>query len=544
MNNNKFFLTNFLFEGEVKPLGGDQLIEEIYKDALNWREENQDKYEEAAVNSLIKEKIYQIPIGPSLNLASSDIASGVIFFDALNIKNNRNLLKSASTGFDYQTRKFKPEFLEQYKNTVQKTNMSLLVVFDKLSKDKSAGGAFYVDVSISVWEQSTSAMRIDPIARPGEEIKSTIRHELQHGAQNINSICLAYARNLKDPKITDISSIAEIKSKQSAKGSYGVGSTVTGLRQGQRAGQSVANYSADPQGDKVMQELLKSFDPEDIAYFGDDFEYTTWKSDTLDQIINNFIKKYDTIINKKIMAINTKETGNVASKPAVFQKFDPDQRKMAKTIINSPTRKQLKENLNILSREPTSIADLANLIMKDFLVSPSFITGIKGTDYFVKTVMSLKPKEFVRNMTIDLAARLKNYAKEIGATMASGAEQSTTQQQRGGRTVASKQIAQQNIQKKQAAEQAAAEQQKQKQQTAAQQQQLEQQFRTENDIVPRNPRKHPPEDNFDDSTGQKILEPEQYRQQFQKWLAARQQPTIQTESISLYILLYNKSIIK
>ena len=59
MNNNKFFLTNFLFEGEVKPLGGDQLIEEIYKDALNWREENQDKYEEAAVKSLIKEKIYQ-----------------------------------------------------------------------------------------------------------------------------------------------------------------------------------------------------------------------------------------------------------------------------------------------------------------------------------------------------------------------------------------------------------------------------------------------------------------------------------------------------
>lgn len=540
MNNNKFFLTNFLFEGELKPLGGDQLIEEIYKDALNWREENQDKYEEAAVNSLRKEKIYQIPIGTSLNLASSDIASGVVFFDALNIKNNRNLLKSASTAFDYQTRKFKPEFLEQYKNTVQKTNMSLLVEFDKLSKDKSAGGAFYVDVSISVWEQSTSAMQLDPIARHGEEIKSTIRHELQHGAQNINSICLAYARNLKDPKITDISSIAEIESKQSAKGSYGVGSTVTGLRQGQRAGQSVANYSADPQGDKVMQELLKSFVPEDIAYFGDDFEYTTWKSDTLDQIINNFVKKHDTIINKKIMAINTKETGNVASKPAVFQNFDPDQRKMAKTIINSPKRKQLKENLNILSREPTSIADLANLIMKDFLVSPSFITGIKVTDYFVKTVMSLKPKEFVRNMTIDLAARLKNYAKEIGATMASGAEQSTTQQQRGGRTVASKQIAQQNIQKKQAAEQAAADQQSKKQQTAAQQQQLEQQFRTENHIVPRNPRKHPPEDNFDDSTGQKILEPEQYRQQFQKWLAARQQPVIQTESISLYRLLYNK----
>ena len=268
MNNNKFFLTNFLFEGKVKPLGGDQLIEEIYKDALNWREEIQDKYEEAAVNSLRKEKIYQIPIGTSLNLASSDIASGVVFFDALNIKDNNSLLKNASVNFDYQTRKFKPEFLEQYKNTVQKTNMSLLVVFDKLSKDKSAGGAFYVDVSISVWEQSTSAMQIDPIARPGEEIKSTIRHELQHGAQNINSICLAYARNLKDPKITDISSIAEIESKQSAKGSYGVGSTVTGLRQGQRAGQSVANYSADPQGDKVMQELLKSFDPEDIAYFG------------------------------------------------------------------------------------------------------------------------------------------------------------------------------------------------------------------------------------------------------------------------------------
>lgn len=544
MNNNKFFLTNFLFEGEVKPLGGDQLIEEIYKDALNWREENQDKYEEAAVDSLKKEKIYQIPIGPSLNLASPDIANGVIFFDALNIKDNNSLLKKASVNFDYQTRKFKPEFLEQYKNTVQKTNMSLLVVFDKLSKNKSSGGSFFTAVSFDIWETSTAKMQIDPIARPGEEIKSTIRHELQHGVQNINSICLAYARKLKDPKITDISSIANIISKQSAKGSYGVGSTVTGLRQGEQAEQSVANYSADPQGDKVMQELFKSFDSKTIAYLGDDFEYTTWKSDTLDQIINNFVKKYAVILNPKIMAINRKEYGNIASKPAVFQIFDPDQRKMARTIINSPARKQLKENLYILSREPTSIADLANLILKDFLESPSLLTGNEQTTYFVETVMLLKPKEFVRNMTIDLVARLKNYAKEIGATMASGAEQSTTQQQRGGRTVASKQIAQQNIQKKQAAEQAAADQQSKKQQTAAQQQQLEQQFRTENDIVPRNPRKHPPEDNFDDSTGQKILEPEQYRQQFQKWLAARQQPVIQTESISLYRLLYNKTIIK
>lgn len=538
MNNNKIFLTNFLFEGEVKPLGGDQLIEEIYKDALNWREENQDKYEEAAVDSLKKEKIYQIPIGPSLNLASPDIANGVVFFDALNIKDNNSLLKKASVNFDYQTRKFKPEFLEQYKNTVQKTNMSLLVVFDKLSKNKSAGGAFYNDVSISAWTPSTAKMQIDPIARHGEQIKSTIRHELQHGVQNINSICLAYARNLKDPKITDISSIAVIESIKSAKGSYGVGSTVTGLRQN-KAEKSVADYSADPQGDKVMQELLKSLDPEDIAYLGDDFEYTTWKSDTLDKIINNFVKKYAGILNKKIMAINAKEMGNVFSKPAVFQTFNPEQRKIAQTMITSPQRKQLKENLNILSREPTSIADLTNLIMKDFLEYPSLLTGKKDTDNFVKTVMSLKPKEFVRNMTIDLVARLKNYAKEIGATMASGAEQSTTQQQRGGRTVASKQIAQQNIQKKQAAEQAAADQQSKKQQTAAQQQQLEQQFRTENDIVPRNPRKHPPEDNFDDSTGQKILEPEQYRQQFQKWLAARQQPVIQTESISLYRLLYN-----
>ncbi len=541
MNNNKFFLTNFLFEGEVKPLGGDQLIEEIYKDALNWREENQDKYEEAAVKSLIKEKIYQIPIGTSLNLASSDIANGVVLFNALNIKNNRNLLKKASVNFDYQTRKFKPEFLEQYKNTVQETNMSLMVVFDKLSKDKSSGGAFYNSVSISAWTGSTAKMQIDPIARPEEKIKSTIRHELQHGAQNINSICLAYARKLKDSKITDISSIEEIESNESAKGSYGVGSTITGLTQNE-AEKSVAKYSADPQGDKVMQELFKSsaLDPKAVAYLGDDAEYTTWKSDTLDLIINAFVKKYAGILNPKIMAINAKEMGNVFSKPAVFQNFNPEQRKIAQTMITSPQRKQLKENLNILSREPTSIADLTNLIMKDFLVSPSFITGKENTDYFVKTMMSLKPKEFVRNMTIDLTARLKNYAKEIGATMASGAEQSTTQQQRGGRTEVSKQIAQQNIQKKQAAEQSAADQQSKKQQIAAQQQQTEQQFRTENDIVPRNPRKHPPEDNFDDSTGQKILEPEQYRQQFQKWLAARQQPAIQTESISLYSLLYNK----
>jgi len=56
MTNENFSLLNFLFEGEVKPLGGDQLIEKIYQDALKWAEENKDKYESAAVNSLTEEK--------------------------------------------------------------------------------------------------------------------------------------------------------------------------------------------------------------------------------------------------------------------------------------------------------------------------------------------------------------------------------------------------------------------------------------------------------------------------------------------------------
>ena len=37
-------------------------------------------------------------------------------------------------------------------------------------------------------------------------------------------------------------------------------------------------------------------------------------------------------------------------------------------------------------------------------------------------------------------------------------------------------------------------------------------------MVPRNPRKHPPDINFDEDTGRRIVEPEQYRQQFQQWL--------------------------
>jgi len=534
MTNENFSLLNFLFEGEVKPLGGDQLIEKIYQDALKWAEENKDKYESAAVNSLTEEKIYEIPIGQSLNLSSPDIANGFVFFNILNVRNNPAILKNFAKNFDYQTRKFKPEFLDQYKNAAQESNMTLKVIFDKLSDNKTKGGAFFVVVSISQWKSFTAKMQIDPIARPNEKIKITIRHELQHGAQNVNSICLAYARKLKDPKITDISTIQEIGNKDSAKGSYGVGSTVTGLRQGDAAQKSVAKYSADPQGDKVMQELLKSLgnDPEWAAYLGDDFEYTTWKSDILDKIINNFVKKYASIINPKINAINTKELGNLFSNPQAYRTYNPQQRNLAQSYIASPERRQLKENLHILSREPTSISDLASLIMKDFLETPSLLTNETSTDYFVKTMMSLKPKEFVRNMTIDLTQRLKNYANEIGAKQASNAEQSTTQQRGAGRSEVSKQQSQQNIQNQQTQQILARQ---QKQQTAAQQQQLEQQFRKEMNVVPRNPRKHNPANRFDDDTGQGILEPEQYREQFQQWLDSRKTSNQVNESIKKFI---------
>lgn len=550
----KHSLYNILFEelteGEVNALGGDGLIQLINQDAAAWKEKNQDKYESMPVenNPLnpsgdSEEKSYAVPLKLALNLKSKDIQNGAILLLLLNINKQSSLPDRLNQQFNFQTRTFNEQTLSGYLNALNSAKLNVIAIFAKLSDNRSALGAMYGKLY-----GNEMIMKIDPLAKPEENI-STIRHELQHGTQNINSLALAYARALKNPKITNLSQIKRIDIGRDTGGrNYGTGSQLTGLRQ--HDANSLDAYqqkvSSDPASDEGLKNYITSVknsnDPEiknQIAYLGDDFEYTTWKSDFLDGIMNNFVERnYNNIFYQKFLDINGQKISANLSKPSEYSKLSPENRKIVQGF--NQDRYSLKENLNVSSRRATSLADLANLIIKDVTVvgQADNLSGVGGADNFINTIMKLKPKEFIKNLATDLTKRLVDYANQKGFSAAAAADTTVAQQRGPGQQSATKQQAALARQQQQAAiQQQQAAIQQQKIATANAQAQQEQQFRTEMNIVPRNPRKHHPEDGFDEMTGQQIVDWQQYRQQYQQWLQARQQtqPTIAESNIKQLI---------
>jgi hypothetical protein len=535
----KIKLLHILFEGEVKPFGGNELVEKIYKDAIAWREKNQQNYETMPVETdrlkptqkETEEKKYNTTLGQVLNLQSRDILNGAVALNFLNLQNSK-IPDWAQKSFDLRTRSFTQQFLQNYTNVLNESQLSLTVIFAKLSANKTSMGAFYTNFFKS---DSGFIMQIDPGIEE-TEIKPTIRHELQHGSQNINGMALQYARALKNPKLTDISQLQVIDTKGDAKGAYGVAKAVTGLRQGREAEASAQRFAASKEAssDAGMQEFIASLkqNPKYLAYLGDDFEYTTWKSDILDQVMKT-VRTYESLFLQKLQKININLTGKVLAKPQVYRNLSSDERQSYKPLIQQSIKLQESSGFNFLTRESTSINDLANLLTKDLIENAEALTGNRASAFFVSTIMKLKPREFAKNISIDLTKRLVDYAKEKGLNLAANSDTVTPQQRGLGQQAVSKQqAAQQRAQQQAAQQRAQTVAQQQKVASANLQKQKEEAFREQMNMVPRNTRKHAPNDNFDEDTGRRIVEPEQYRQQFQQWLQTQNNQSVTPSALA------------
>ena len=226
-----------------------------------------------------------------------------------------------------------------------------------------------------------------------DQLKSTIRHELQHVTQTLNGYALHYGESLFNAG-GNASKIEKLDLRKFEK-EFGTGKQKTGLRQ-------ISRDQAREQGIGDAERIKR--------YLGDDFEYETWMSDMLDDLVrwiynNEFIKKLDLQIaafkelNPNILS---EEENNMEARKNIIN--------LAKQIGMQPI-----DVVKMYKKAP-SIHQLAVRFAKEILTNDQALlkfakdSKMDGYTKAVKTLLKLRPKEFAGDFTKNLALRLRKEA--------------------------------------------------------------------------------------------------------------------------------------
>jgi hypothetical protein len=200
-----------------------------------------------------------------------------------------------------------------------------------------------------------------------DEIEETVRHELQHLTQILNSYCLEIGKMVK--KNVDVltkesfpEEVRKIFISAIKSGKFGSGKTKTGLDQnsdltGNFDDQTGKKTKLGQQFSAVYSKSrdLSSKEEENLAkelqYLGDDQEYKPWITDKVD----SFLKKE---LVKKLLDILKKRPELIIEKNSVDTKFS----------YSSEVEKQFNDIFNNLeSNKKISIGDLTSIIIKMFI---------------------------------------------------------------------------------------------------------------------------------------------------------------------------------
>jgi len=237
-------------------------------------------------------------------------------------------------------------------------------------------------LSINPWKHSSR-----------DQIKSTIRHELQHITQMLNGYALEYGEALFDAN-GDASKLKKI-SFSSFEKEFGIGSQKTGLRQ----------LSAKQAKERGISEKERT-----KRYLGDDFEYETWMSDLLDDFVkwlkdNEFINKSTfemAALKEENPNILLEQTNNIKSRKLIIN--------LAKQLGMKPIDfvKYMKTSLsfNQLAVKFSKVILTNDQILSKFAEDSNMNSYVKA----VKTLKKLRPKEFAGDLVKNLELRLR---KEI-----------------------------------------------------------------------------------------------------------------------------------
>lgn len=527
-------LYSLLFEGEIKPMGGEIIVNKVYADLLEYKKNNSNPE-----NAKPLEKIYEIPVKDILELDSEEILIGSIFFVNLNVRNSPRELEVADRFFDSKTKKFEQSYLEDWKQQLNNIKVEIKVVFT--APNDSRSGAF-ASFTKRLTKNASAMVYINAFEH---DSFSTLEHEFRHGTEKANNLCLTYSKVINSGHIKEPSQIREIIDPPVQ--SFGTGKKKIGwayVEPGNEQSKAVTKKNiskfvkSEPEGDEKLSELLRNLlkkgveSPSEkisdeeythqlIQYLGADAEYSSWKGDLL-QSIMNYVQN-NPQINQILTGLNNSlaaKSSNVRSQAPVADKI---------STVRSQAPKERRTNLEEdLSQQQTSselassegIVDLSNKLIRSIIDNREILRTIDvrgdAYDFFIDVMLKLRPTEFLNSLTKDLAIRMKNYAKQKGLTYLVANTESQTQT-KGKRSDASLKQREQNIQKQKQAQQQSQQQRQQIQATAKSAQELEAEFRSSAGVIPRNPRKHSPEQERDTTTGRKIVEPEIYRQKFEKW---------------------------
>jgi|TARA_R110000823_G_scaffold170720_1_gene303297 hypothetical protein len=240
-------------------------------------------------------------------------------------------------------------------------------------------GQRIITLSINPWKHSSP-----------DQIKSTIRHELQHVTQVLNGFALEYGESLFDAN-GDASKLKKISFSPFEK-EFGTGSQKTGLRQ-------LSPQQAKERGISDKERTKR--------YLGDDFEYETWMSDLLDDFVrwlknNEFINKSNfemADFKEKNPNILLEQTSNIKSRKNVInlaKQFGMKPIDFVKMWKKTPSFNQLavKFSKAILTNDQ---------ILSKFAEDSNMNSYVKA----VKTLLKLRSKEFAGDFTKNLELRLR-----------------------------------------------------------------------------------------------------------------------------------------
>jgi len=348
--------------------------------ALNAAFEIVKKYDQNKKNMV--EQI-EIPGKEIYYMNNLKIKNGAILFNFLNIQNvSIDQIDGFAQYWNNQTKKFDMALIDN------PMPVKIYVVIIAGASKKLGGSGVLSDglPFISVYPDAHVS---------DEQLKNTIRHELQHTAQDINGTALNYGEQL----VKENGNFSKITKIKISAGEFGTGSQKTGLRQ-------ISVEDAKARGIS-QEEQTKS-------YLGDDFEYETWLSDMLSDLLNWTIKnRFITFFDFRLALLKEKFTnfGNFPSKMNEAASAE------LQGILNLSKQQnvQPKQMINMIKHAKSfnqiSI-DIIQKVLKDESELTRFATasGIPLYVNAVKLLSKLRKTEFTSDLIKNFEIKLREFA--------------------------------------------------------------------------------------------------------------------------------------
>lgn len=318
-----------------------------------------------------------IPADEVLYTKNKNILSGFIALVELDIL--KKDLSHLVENWDTKTARFSDEIIKKYLD-----NYYYPFSFIITNKTDSQGS-----VSIaSTIKKAVMTLNVERIETQ-DEIKTTLKHELQHLTQIVNGHCLKYYDSLKNNK-NDISKVESVPYKLGEK-KFGTGKQKTGLKQDASLEDAYANASTPEEQVQILK-----------RYFGDDDEYETWLSEIVEKYFI-WLKKNDIITAAQIEAANMKE--KVKDKPQEKYKIVKD---LSKRYDLSDTDSLRRLN-SAFSLYQIATQNINNLLTKSE-TNENFTNTLPNGHMYSHAIIvlnHLRKKEFVKDLINNLVLKMK-----------------------------------------------------------------------------------------------------------------------------------------